>query len=468
MSYSNIIQKNSSKSQKIFSISEYIDFVNNGLKNYKAKVIGEVSEIKLGPTGHAYFSLKDDKDQSILKCIIWNSKYNLYGIKLEKGLKIIALGSPNLHKQYGFSFIAETIEYAGEGILEKEYNKLRKKLTEEGIFAESRKRFLPKYLQKIGIVTSLKAGVVIADFSNNLGKFGFKVKMIDSRVEGQIATTDLLRSIETFKKQDIEVLVIMRGGGSLESLIAFNNEKLVREVANFPLPVIAAIGHETDIPLLSLAADVMVSTPTAAANLLSKSWEEAQFKMERYERNIINLYSKQLSETDTFLNEFVYKIKDKFGTILNKYKEIENKFKIFIIKIEHTLISKRKDIKDTLKFIFKSFSKNLSDLECKIESIDFYTNFEKVLVIKQRNIVDHSKSILKNFISTLGDIKYKIKNTEKLINSYNPERQIRLGYSITRINGKLIKSIKSVKIGEDIDVQVSDGSIQSKIRNIIK
>ena len=130
--------------QKIFSISEYINFLNEGLKDYKAKIIGEVSEVDFGPTGHAYFRLKDAKDQSILKCIIWKSKYDLYGIELKKGSKIIALGNPNIHKQYGFSFIAETIEYAGEGILKKEYEKLKKKLTEEGVFAEYIKRPMPK------------------------------------------------------------------------------------------------------------------------------------------------------------------------------------------------------------------------------------------------------------------------------------------------------------------------------------
>ena len=103
-----------------------------------------------------------------------------------------------------------------------------------------------------------------------------------------------------------------------------------------------------------------------------------------------------------------------------------------------------------------------------IESVDFYTNFEEALTIKEKNITDNSRSIIKKFTSVLGDIRYKIKNTEKMIVSYDPERQIRLGYSITRQNGKLIKSVKSVKIGESMDIQVSDGLIQSKIRNIIK
>ncbi len=258
----------------IFSISEFIELLNIGLKKSKAKIIGEVSEVGLGPTGHAYFSLKDEKDGSMIKCICWKSKYDLYGIKLEEGLKIIATGYPEIYPLSGrLSFIADVIEFAGEGTLQKEYEKLKKKLTEEGIFAKERKREIPKYPRKIGVITS-KQGAVLADFLSNLGKYGFQVKMIDSRVEGQGSVEDLLSSIRTFKSQDIEVLVIMRGGGSLESMMAFNNELLVREVVDFKVPVIAAIGHHKDEPLVALAADLAVSTPSIAATTLTEPWRQ--------------------------------------------------------------------------------------------------------------------------------------------------------------------------------------------------
>jgi len=268
------MEQEEKKLEPIFSVSEYINLINEGLKQFAAKIIGEISEVDFGPTGNIYFYLKDEKDQSILKCMMYKNKYDIYGIELKEGLKIIAEGRPNLHKFYSFAFIAEVIEYSGEGILKKEYEKLKKKLAEEGLFEKERKRPIPAYPQKIGVITSLK-GAVIADFSNNLGRFGFKVKIIDSRVEGQAAVADLLLSIRTFKKQDIEALVIMRGGGSLESMIAFNNELLVREVANFPVPVIAAIGHHKDVTLMALAADLAVDTPSIAATTLTESWKQA-------------------------------------------------------------------------------------------------------------------------------------------------------------------------------------------------
>lgn len=453
--------------KKPISVSAYIELVNEGLKKFYARIIGEVSEFK-PKNSYIFFTLKDKDENGVISCFIWKSDYKLLGVELEEGLEVIISGYPYIYPKSGrLHFQTSTIELVGEGALKKAYEKLKKKLTEEGIFADERKRPIPDYVQHIGVITS-KTGAVVHDFTANLGKFGFKIKMIDSRVEGVKAVKDLLSSIESFKKQNIEVLVIMRGGGSLESLMAFNNESLVREVADFPVPVIVAIGHEKDIPLMSLAADAIPSTPTAAANLLSESWKEAQYKVERYERNIIGPYSKQLSETNSFLNEFIYKIKEKFSAILSKYKEIENKLKISLSKIHNALIINKRDVMTISRSIFKDFSKNLDKLQYEIESIDFYSKFDTELVKKKRDITNYSKSILKDFVSTLETIKYNINNIEKIIILNNPERQLKLGYSIARHNGKLIKSVKSVKIGEDMDVQVSDGSIQSKIKNINK
>ena len=369
--------------EKIFSISEYIELLNMGLKRSKAKIIGEVSEISLGPTGHVYFSLKDEKDgnDGMMKCIIWKSKYILFGIKLEEGLKIIASGYPEIYPLSGrLSFIAETIEYAGEGILKKEYEKLKKKLAEEGIFAEERKRPIPKYPCKVGLITS-KQGAVLADFLSNLGKYGFQIKMIASRVEGQGAVEDLLSAIKTFKKQDIEVLVIMRGGGPLESMLAFNNELLVREVAGFKVPVIAAIGHHKDEPLVALAADLAVSTPSIAATSLTEPWRQVDLL-------------------------------------------VETALKICLQKLDNII--------------------------------------QNVKI----NLENSWRGLIFGFESLLAKISRQLEHSAKILYLNNPERQLRLGYSIARCGGKIVRSVKNVKLGEDLDIRVADGNIISEIKDI--
>lgn len=282
----------SAEGEKVFSVAEYIEVLNVFFKAQAARITGEISELKRAASGHVYFTVKDKNAPGVIDCIIWSRNYELCGVALEIGMEVILNGHPNIYAPSGrLSFVADTVELVGEGALKKAYDELRKKLEAEGVFAESRKRALPDYVCRVGVITSMK-GAVIHDFMNNLGRFGFEVRAIDSRVEGQQAAKPLLAAIRRMYRETeaggasqdraIEALVIIRGGGSLESLQAFNNETLVREAVGFPVPVIAGIGHDQDVPLMALAADYMTSTPTAAAHLLSRSWEEAYAKVREF------------------------------------------------------------------------------------------------------------------------------------------------------------------------------------------
>jgi exodeoxyribonuclease VII large subunit len=390
------------ENEKILSVSEYIDFLNSGLHEYRAKIVGEVSEAKIGPTGHVYFTLKDEKGGAIISCIIWRSTYHIFGIDLKEGIKITISGKPNIYPAFGkLSFITETIELSGEGALKKEYEKLKKKLTEEGLFAPERKRKLPPYPQKIGLITS-KKGAVLGDFLSNIGNFGFKIKMIDSRVEGQEAVRDLLAALKIFKKQDIDLLAIIRGGGSKETLEVFNNELLVREVATFPFPVIVAIGHDKDVPLIDFAADVSVSTPSIVATEISRPWNELALLLERYEKGILSRY----------------------GEIFDNYKVIENKLLVALQDFKNKLANTKEHLGDYLTKIFSIFQNSFSKAK---ENLDY---------------------------------------SEKTVLLNNPERQLKLGYSIASCGGKIIRKSRDVKIGDDLELRVSDGIINSKINKI--
>ncbi len=386
---------------KIFSVSEFITLLNIGLNKSQVKMIGEVSELKINSSGHVYFVLKDKKDGSVMNCAIWKHKYAIYGVALEEGMEIIVFGHPNIHKTYGFSFITEAIELAGEGTLKKQYDELKKKLTAEGLFAEERKRPLPFYPQKIGLITS-KKGAVLGDFLSNIGKFGFKIKMIDSRVEGQEVVPDLLSAIKTFRKEDIDLLAIIRGGGSMESLMPFNNELLVREVANFPNPVIVAIGHDKDEPLIDFVADVSVSTPSIVAITISQSWNDLALFLEKQERDIFSRYQE---------------IFDNFGTMERR--------------------------------IMVAFE-----------------GFKNVLLNTKNSLKDYLDSSLAGFKSLLSVIDQKLAEAGKAVFLNNPERQLKLGYSIARCGGKIVRSVKSVKLGDDLDIRVVDGNIVSEIKDI--
>lgn len=393
------------KLEPIFSVSEYIEFLNINLRKIgAAKITGEVTKLTISSNGHVYFCIKDKSGKGVLDCIIWKNNYALCGVKLEEGKEVILSGYPDIYLLSGkFSFKADTIELKGEGALKKAYEELKKKLEKEGAFDRKRKKKIPMFPERIGVITS-KQGAVIHDFLNNIGKYGFKIQMIDSRVEGQEAIKDLLSAIRTFKKKNIDVLVVIRGGGSLESLQPFNNETLVKEIVGFPVPVIVGIGHDKDEPLVSLAADVSASTPTAAANLLNESWEQALLFLERYERDII----------------------DRYEMILDNYKKIENK----------------------LRVSFQNFKNALLNVK-----------------IKLGNSLNKS---LSGFKSLLSAVDQKLEQAEKIVFLNNPERQLCLGYSIASINGKIIRRTKDARVGKNINLKVSDGTIKSEIKKIDK
>ena len=269
------------KSAKPLSVLDYIAVLNETLREIEVSIVGEVSKVSFPPSGHVYFDLKDESGDGVLHCVIWRTIYEGLGITLEAGMRIVVLGSAGIYAPRGeLSFKVRAMELTGEGVLKKRYEELKKKLAAEGAFAEDRKRKIPEYPERVGIVTS-RNGAVIHDILNNLGQFGFKVSLVDARVEGPEAVGSLLAASKKLRSIPLDVLIVARGGGSMEALQAFDNEKLVRALIDFPVPVIAAIGHHQDVPLVALAADIHVSTPTAAANLLNQPWQEAVFHLSR-------------------------------------------------------------------------------------------------------------------------------------------------------------------------------------------
>ncbi len=409
----------------ILSVSDFITRINIGLRKAKVKIIGEI--LKVNKRNHIYFNLRDEKEESSIHCILWKSRYDYLGVELKEGTKVIISGFPEIYKATGsLSFITTSVELVGEGILKKEYEKLKSKLEKEGLFEKKKK--LPLYPQKIGIITSLK-GAVIADFSNNLGRYGFKIKMINSRVEGQEALSDLLSAVKRFRKEDIDILIIMRGGGALEKLaplMPFNNEFLVREVVSFPVPVITAIGHHKDNPLLSMASSLNVSTPSIAATIINKSWDEISFLLEREERKIIHCYKEKLDKDKDLIDKTLSFIKNYKEVVFKGYKREEDKFLFSLSNFNNIL----KNVKIILR-----------------EKKDSFLNY-----LEERK----------------EELKKELERKEKIISINNPERQLSLGYTITKIRGKILRDIKGLKKEDKIETILRKGKIISKVEKYEK
>jgi len=427
----------------IYSVSEYISIVNSKLSDLSGKIKGEVSGLTISSSGHVYFNLKDPTDESTINCAVWKSNYIFSGVVLEEGMEIIAIGVPDVYPKNGrFTFKARSIEYAGEGELKKRYEKLKKKLTYEGLFDESKKRTIPKFPKKIGVITSLQ-GAVIHDFQNNLKRHGIKIYAIDSLVNGQEASRDLIGVIRQFKKKDIELLIIMRGGGSISDLAAFDNEIFVREVANFPKPVIAGIGHHNDIPLVSLAADKAESTPTAVAQLLNSPWDEAILKVDNNKSIILTSMGHIIESNKNALQNYQSTIYRSIEIMKRTFEKLNSLMKESMIVLSQHLKSKKQCLDKYCNIIFKKYPHILENTFKHIEA-----NWKTVNISFETKVRSDSE---------------KINNFVKLISVYNPERPLRLGYSIVRSDKRIVKTVNSVKIGSTLNIQLSDGSLDSRV-----
>jgi exodeoxyribonuclease VII large subunit len=416
------LRRGEEKSDDIISVSEYLDRLNVTLKGEKAKIVGEVSGLQEYPgRSYLYFSIKDKEDQSTVKCFMWKNDYKTSGVTLADGVEIIITAYPNIYKPNGgMTLQVEMIEMVGEGALQIAYEKLKAKLSAEGLFDESRKRAIPEFPHTIGVITS-KSGAVINDFLSNVGKCGFEILFVDSKVEGADAVKDLLSAVKTLAKKNIDVLVMMRGGGSLESFQAFNNEALIRAVAEFPAPVVTGIGHDKDAPLVSMVSDKNVSTPTAVANLLSAGFREAHLKVKISEQNIFSAF-------ENVVREKLYILEEGERIMEKSFRSIFEKFDHYFQAIKHA--------------------------EHRIESAIANTRV---------NLGTISKSLVSFAGNSIVTMNTRIENMAKILEARNPEHQLRLGWSIAKnAQGKVIRSTADIKKGEDFEVMVADGSIEAK------
>ncbi len=406
---------------ELYSVSEFIQRINIELEQITGQVVGEVSELKIASSGHAYFTLKDKETGFILPCTIWARDYMLTSVELELGMEVAVTGRASYYGPFGkLSFNAKSIELVGEGALKKAYDKLKKKLTDEGLFAVEKKRPLPLFPQKIGIITSTH-GAVIHDFSNNLGKFGFSLLVLNSKVEGPESGRELALSVRAMRDEDIDVLVIIRGGGSIQSLAGFDNEILAREIAAFPVPVLAGVGHHQDVTLAALAADAAESTPSLVATLLNTSWINAVRTLEQSENRIFDAYEDALDAANRTLARTFSVIRDTLDSILNIYDNAKQALARAVISLEYQFKSIRERLHADMQSMHTAYQQTIQSGRTYLDTV------------------------------------------EKIVRSNSPEHQLKFGYSIVYKDGKIVRSKKDVRKGETLQLQVSDGTITTTV-----
>lgn len=410
--------------EKIFTVSGFLNFLNTVLGERDVFIQGEVSSVQVHPSG-IYFTLKDKIDESILNCYVRPSTYERMGVQIEEGLEVKVSGIPNIYKPKGrLSFLVYSLELAGEGSLKKAYEMLKKKLAGEGLF--ERKRPLPEFITRIGIITS-RTGAVIDDFRRNLELLGLQLYFYDARVEGARAVDDILGGIRWFNTHmdNLDILVIIRGGGSLEDLQAFNNELVARAVFGSKILTLCGIGHDRDVPIVSLVADRATSTPSIVAMTINETWNRLREDVPVFEQDLLYSFDAVLSERRNYVRASVDQMLGYMSQLFLGYNYLKRELQKALIAIDTRVKDTEKRSLEMLGFACASFEQILAGLSRKLISYETY----------------------------LGGV--------------SPERNLKLGYSIIRnAKGGVVKSVEALTIGEKIVTKLYKGEFISKIEEI--
>lgn len=413
---------------KPLRVGQVLDAINEMLQPMSLTVRGEVSSMQERPSA-IYFSISDTEEQAKLDCVLFRSNITYYKSFIKEGAEIEVTGRPNIYKPFGkLSFIANQIIPVGEGALKAAFEALKKQLEADGFFSDERKRLLPPFVKNIGLITSA-FGDARKDFVTHLGNYGITIHFYDVRVEGVNSISSVVKAIEYFNthKPETEVLILTRGGGSLESLQAFNSLEVAQAIFKSRIPVISAIGHENDVTIADMVADVRASTPTHAGKLLSEPWVIASERIDAIENNVLRCFSATSRE-----------LKSKFEKLHSQ----------MIASLKHNLQQK----KGTISFISSSMIGHFRSI---------FTGFEKL-----EQSIHHNQDL---FALKIQKMQTALVNYEKLLEANDPERKLKQGYSMTFTKaGKLVKSVEDLKKGDDLITKFGKGSAFSSISTIEK
>ena len=407
----------------VSALNSYIkSLLDNDTNLFKVFVKGEVSNAKTYSSGHTYFTLKDEASQ--IPAVLFAR--NNVGLKITSGMKVLAVGRVRVYEPDGkYQIIIESIKEDGLGELYEKLEKLKKELELGGYFDQAHKRPLVKFPKKIGVVTS-KSGAVIEDIKNIIKNRYPLVEIIlyPSSVQGDNAVPELVKQIEyANSKMEVDTLIVGRGGGSLEDLWAFNEKAVALAVYNSKIPVISAVGHETDYTICDFVADLRAETPSAAAVAATP--------------NILDL-EKEIKQNIIVLN---HNFKRMLESKTNKLNEVE---KLLIYNSPKNKLDRFSDKYNTL---IKDLNKNML------------------------NIIDNKKLLLDNLVEkndTNINIVFEYKKSlfEKYsfaLKNLNPLQIMDKGFSIVSKDDLIIKSVNDVKKGDSINIKVKDGNIKAKV-----
>lgn len=430
-----------------FSVAEFSKVIKNTIENVfgYVKITGEITGFKKASSGHLYFNLKEDN--SLLTAVCFRNQAKNIDFEIGDGLEICAYGQITTYEgRSNYQIIIDKIEIAGIGAILEMIEKRRQKLMAEGLFDEKYKKPLPFFPKIIGVITS-ETGAVIEDIKHRIAdRCPLHLMLYPSAVQGEKASQEIILGIRYFNHLKInkpEVIIIARGGGSFEDLQPFNDENLVREVFKSDIPIVSAVGHETDFTLIDFVADVRAPTPTASAEFITPVLNDLKIHLNNLQRQIAQ-------SLDNYFHQKLINLKNIEKNIVHPQKYLENiehKFKIYSEKINYL-------VKNNLENKIFKIQKISIDKDLIRQKI---TNF-------QQKILYNFDIINKNIYHNLAQKNIILDGLSKTIKSSNYQQILNRGFAIIKDNNsKLIAKVADLKNHHDFIITMGDGEIKAKI-----
>ncbi len=389
---------------------------------------GEISNFKAHTRGHLYFTIKDETSR--INAVMFYSQASKINFTPEDGMKVMVTGRISVYEATGgYQIYVDDMIQDGVGNLYIEYEKLKKKLASEGLFDASKKKKIPKFPETIGIITA-PTGAAIKDILSTIKRRWpiTKTILFPSLVQGASAAPEIVKQIKKAQEYDLDVLIVGRGGGSIEDLWCFNDEEVARAIYESKIPVISAVGHEIDFTIADYVADLRAPTPTGAAEMAVANQTDFYNYMKqinlRLNRSMQNYIKNNRERLDTLINSYILK------NPISMYQVKEQKF--------DTLYER-------LHLVMKNLIQN--------EKISLQNKIDKIPILT-KHLLERNQN---QYISLLNKLEI-----------LNPLLTLKRGYSITKIDNKVITSVKNINKNDALQVELQDGFLLTKVEKITK
>ena len=411
---------------------------------------GQVSNFRKRPT-HQYFSLKDDR--AVIQATIWSGIYQKLGFDLEEGMKINVIGRVQIYEPSGsYSIIIEKAEPDGVGALAIQFEQLKKKLSEEGLFQDHFKQAIPQFAKKIGVVTS-RSGAVIQDIITTVSRRfpGVEIVLYPTKVQGEGAAEEIARNIvRANEREDLDILIIGRGGGSIEDLWAFNEEIVVRSIFESRLPIISSVGHETDVTLADFVADKRAATPTAAAELATPVTKlDIMTYLKNQEKRMATAVQNTLSKKKEALRGLIQSV---------IFRQPERLYDGYLQRLDQLMLR----LKQGLNGELVSHQQNVQGQIHRLEQLSPIVKLQRY-----QDRIQQLQKLMRSQMAVIYDAKVaEVKRLSEALLMLDTSRIVARGFAIVKKEDAVVSSAEDLKVNDQVMLLMRDGQVDLEVKDV--